>query len=207
MSNLVYLNSNNFEIIGVKNKALGLRRIQEPMLVFFKMTGCDNCKKFEPIFISLTKTDNRISYGILNVSDSKDVVMWSRQTTTPITAVPTLIMYLGGQPYARYNGTTNIPSLRNFITETLKSGIQQRAPPMPQGGGMYDSVGGPANYSPQNNQQNKKTFMPEMGSAPSMKGAIKGYASTMEEDEDNRLRIPNTVTPWNTPWEAEINNY
>ena len=80
----------------------------------------------------------------------------------------------------------------------------QQAPPPSQhnmyGGGYAPPRGGGGSY------QQGKSYMPEIGTAPSMKGVIKGYVAdnNVEDEDDSKLMVPDTVIPYNAPWEAEI---
>lgn len=208
MSSITFLGSHNFVVIGTRQKALGIN-IPGNVLVFFKMDRCPNCSQFEPVFAQLPKQETRVNCATLNITQNKDVVIMSRDTSTPITAVPILILYINGQPYARFNGTKNIESIRAFITKALSSNPsgqhQQQFMQTPVQQNMYGGSRPPAAQGgPAYNQS--KSFMPEIGTAPSMKGIIKGYASgnNVEDDEDSTLFIPDTVIPHNRPWEAEI---
>jgi len=204
-------------VIGTRQKTLGIN-LQGNVFVFFKMQGCDNCAQFEPIFAQLSKMEGRVNCAILDITKNRDVVVWSRDTNTAITAVPVLILYINGRPHAKFNGTKNIPSIQTFITKALQtnpagSSSQQfmpqsshspHPPHPPQGqSNMYGGGYGPAQH--QYGQQDGKFHMPEIGAAPSMKGVIKGYVSgnNVEDDDEARLLVPDTVIPHNTPWEAE----
>lgn len=216
MSSITFLNSHNFVVAGTRQKTLGIN-IQGNIFVFFKMDGCKNCAQFEPIFAQLAKQEDRVTCALLNITQNREVVMWARETSTPITSVPILILYVDGRPHAKFNGTKNIPSIRKFITNALSAdssrASQQQFMPQhqqPAAHNMSPNMYGGAR-PPQGGQAGSfapgKSYMPEIGSAPSMKGIIKGYAAgnNVEDDEDARLVIPDTVIPHNTPWEAEIN--
>lgn len=209
MNSITFLDSSNFVLIGTQNKLLGVT-ISDPFLVFFKMKSSEPCRIFEPIFSELSTIDKRVSYGILDVERYKNVVAQSRSTSTPITSVPLVILYLGGRPHAKYNGSKNVASMQTFITEMFKTQLPPKSFQAPNTG-MY---GGPA--QPNMAQvQGKNKNMPDIGRAPSMKGVLKGsqnpagYSSGgnyVEDEEHPRLMIPDSVTPWNAPWEAELQN-
>lgn len=217
MSSITFLTSQHFVVIGTRQKTLGIN-IQGNVFVFFKMYGCDNCAQFEPVFAQLSKLEGRVTCAILDVTQNRDVVIWSRSTSTPISAVPVLILYVNGRPRAKFNGTKNIPSIQAFITKALQAEPSgppqqpfmphQQSPPGQQNmyGGGYSAP--PGSHPGGGGAPPGKSYMPEIGSAPSMKGIIKGYATgnNVEEDEDARLIVPDTVIPHNTPWEAEIND-
>lgn len=234
MSSISFLDSSNFVLIGNQNKSLGVN-ISGPLLVFFKMPSSPPCQEFEPTFAKLSGTDKRVSYGVIDVQRHKDVVLWSRNTSTPITGVPILILYLNGKPHAKFNGTKNIPSLQNFISQALQtvSAPSGQKSFMPSGTGRGDNMYGggapppmdpryqmagsqgqyPGGASPPGGTPSPGKNMPEIGRAPSMKGVLKGAGppagysvggNYVEDDDNPRLMVPDSVTPWNAPWEAEL---
>lgn len=224
MASVMALTFQHFVIIGSKNKALGVN-IPGNVLVLFKMQRCDNCAQFEPIFLSLPKVENRIAFAIMDITNNP-LVNLSRTTSTPINTVPMLILYINGKPHSKFGGTKNIPSIQNFITKALQlssgpppsSMVQPPQQFMAPPSNMYGPSGyqtGPQQNGLQNGlQQNAfpqqgKSWMPEIGTAPSMKGVIKGGYSggghRIEEEEDPRLSIPDTVIPYNSPWEIDMN--
>jgi thiol-disulfide isomerase/thioredoxin len=211
MSNISFLSSENFVVMGSRQKTLGIS-IPGNVLVFFKMQRCNNCAEFEPIFASLSKKENRVTHAILDVTDNRDVVISSRDTNTPIAAVPVIILYINGRPHAKFNGTKNIPSIQNFITKALQSNMSASAVPSRQQQFM-PSTGGKVRQEVDQMGGNGKAWLPDIGTAPSMKGKIKGdgrsgYAqgANLEEDDEPRLSMPDSVTPYNAPWEAELLN-
>ena len=229
MSSITFLDATNFVLIGNQNKSLGIN-IPGPVLVFFKMQTSEPCREFEPTFTKLSNTDKRVSYGVLDVQQHKDVVLWSRKTSTPITGVPILILYLNGKPHAKFNGIKNVPSIQSFISQALQtvpasSNRQQKSfmPGAPSNSNMYGGgqqgdipdqgyrMAGSQGQYPGNGPPVKNA--PDIGRAPSMKGVLKGagppagYSSGgnyVEDDDNPRLLVPDSVTPWNVPWEAEF---
>jgi thiol-disulfide isomerase/thioredoxin len=220
MSNIKHLTSANFVIFGKQQKTLGIN-LNGNVLVFFKMTGCQNCSTFEPVYGQLATKEHRVMFAVADVSQYRDIVNMSRNTLTPIQAVPSLILYINGRPHAKFNGTKNIPSLESFITKALSTGIDQQTPPfqnqqqfMQQSpnavpSNMYGGTARP--MAPQGYSQQQNSYYPEIGEAPSMRGVIKGtsnnggYAkiNTVEEEDDSKILIPDGIVPYNTPWETE----
>lgn len=209
------LTAKNFVITGNAQKTLCIN-VDGAFLVFFKMMGCENCKAFEPVFVNLSKQESRVMLAVVDLTSNKDIVQWSRQTSTPINAVPVLILYINGRPHAKFNGTKNIVSIQNFISKALEAATNTAppaqfvssqqptaamaaAPPLlaPSGGGGRNMYGGAAPPS-------NKTYMPDLGTLPSLKGVVKGTPHGFVEDEDEpHLITPDSVTPYNRPWEAE----
>lgn len=209
-----FLSYADFVTIGTRQKTLGIK-LQGNVFIFFKMKGCGSCAEFEPIFAQLSKMENRVLCAILDITDAqnREVVKWSRETSTPISAVPVLILYVNGRPHAKFLGTRSIPSIQSFITKALQTnpsaGSQSFMPPAQTN--MYGGYGGAPGYG---NQQDYgppqagrgKTYAPEIGSTPSLKGVIKGFTggNNVEDDEDSRLATPDTVIPHNCPWEGGL---
>ncbi len=201
--------------------------LEGSVLVFFKMNGDVNCNQFEPIFAKLSRQDTRVAYAILDVSQYKSVVMWSRETSTHITAVPMLILYVNGRPHAKFNGTKNTESIQNFITKALQATGGSAAAPQQQfmapsyagAGGVRQNTAASSSMAPQQRGRGQnpaagKMWVPDIGKAPSMKGIIKGgggggYAmgNNVENDDEPKLLMPDGMIPHNAPWEAEINEF
>lgn len=226
------LSSQNFSLSGRGQKQFLNINLQGAVLCFFKMDSCPSCKGFEPIFLRLASEEPKINYAIINLSSSRDVVSLSRKSTTQITAVPFLLLFVNGGPHAKYNGKKSIQPLKSFINKALQSAPPPNITPtqgfMPRGGNMYDGSNGGypqsshmapqrghagySHYGGQNNQQGSKVNMPEIGNAPNMKGKIKGDVSSqysymegeVEDDEDDKLLLPDQITPYNVPWEVNF---
>lgn len=212
MANIAYLNESDFVVLGQKQKTLGLSR-RGNVLVFFKITNDNNCVEFEPVFAQLARKEQRVTCATLDVIQNRGVLNISRQTTTPINSVPVLILYVNGKPLAKFNGTRNLPSIQNFISNALQSAGNTASPPQPQQQFMPRQT--PTNvFANQGNAApppGHKSYMPDIGNAPSMKGIIKGgngggygIGNNVEEDDEPRLMVPDTVIPHNTPWEADM---
>jgi len=218
---ITFLTQDNFVILGTRTKTMGIN-IEGNVLVFFKMSGDGNCNQFEPVFAKLSRQDQRIGFAILDVTQNKNVVLWSRETSTPVVAVPMLILYVNGRPHAKFNGTKNTESIQNFITKALQAAGGGGAAPQQQfmpGAGSVRQASAAAQRPPQGpshgsgQHQAGKPWVPDIGKAPSMKGIIKGagrggYAmgNNVEEDDEPKLMMPDNVIPHNSPWEGEIND-
>ncbi len=209
-----FLSSENFVVMGRQNKVLGIN-VPGNVLVFFKIQGDPNCTDFEPVFVQLSHKEDRVTYATLDVKQNREVIKSSRETTTAIETVPLLILYINGRPHAKFSGTKNVPSIRNFITKALQTNMSNTSAPRQQF--MSGNAGGVPTGGGRGIQTSAKSYIPDIGTAPSMKGVIKGagksggstgYISGMnvEEEEEPRLLIPDSVIPHNTPWEAEFNN-
>lgn len=218
MANITYLSSEDFIVMGTRQKTLGITSGGN-VLVFFKMR-CANCAEFEPIFAKLANKENRVTHAILDLTQNKDVAISSRETNTPIMAVPVLILYVNGRPHALFKGKKNITSIQAFITKALQATAaaparnQQQFMPSAKTGGKVNKAGG---Y--QTSAAGGKAWLPDIGRAPSMKGIIKGagsrsggggggysHGANVDDDDEPRLLIPDNIVPHNAPWEADFVN-
>lgn len=197
------LKSQNFKVVGRNRRTLNIS-VPGNVLVFFKMDGCRGCQAVEPIFHQLAKLELRINYGVINLSQNREVTMWSRQTSTPIQAVPLLLLYTNGNPLAKFKGKKNIPALKSFITKALR-----HAPPPNSGSSSFmGNQGQPQQGNSGVNNRFAQTHVnkPDFESAPSVKGIVKGstnqYLDGVDEDDEELLKLPKEVTPYNVPWES-----
>ncbi|HMP31045.1 MAG TPA: thioredoxin family protein [Saprospiraceae bacterium] len=205
MSRINILTAQNFVFIGNKNKSLGIN-VDGNVLVYFKINGDPNCNVFDPVFSQLAAKENRAMLAILDIQQNSNVYRMSKETSTPLQAVPLLILYVNGRPHAKFNGTKNLGSLQGFITKALSAtaAAPKTVPStfMPSQN-MYGGGQG-SQY-----QQPQKGWNPEIGKPPSLKGVIKGGGGYMngnnvEEEDEHKLMIPDTVIPHNTPWEIDF---
>ena len=131
----------------------------------------------------------------------------SQETTLPIAVVPILVLYIDGKPKAKFNGKKNYGSVQEFLETFLNSAMGAE-----RGGrsmGPSGARGGFASAAPsagRGHQGQQKTWAPEIGVAPSMKGILKNYQNPnmIDDDDDPTLLVPDTITPHNAPWEADI---
>ena len=88
------------EDFAVRQDTLLLKR-QGAILVLFYSKIDENSKKYSPIFKSLASSFPGVQYAIIDVRENNSVVLWSRKCKTPITSVPSLILYVNGFPRAK----------------------------------------------------------------------------------------------------------
>lgn len=172
-------------------------------LVFFKMTNCAGCDAFAPVFSELSVTAPGIDHFVsANVSAYRNIVSMSRNTKTPIQTVPLIILYIDGEPYAKYTGKRTLPDVLSFITKNVKAkshGFMQnpahlaQAPPQPQQRGMYGQ-----------SQYNHPVMHPDMQGVrqPSRPQQQYAHMGEPEDEDEEKLLVPNQVTPHNVPWEG-----
>jgi hypothetical protein len=213
------LTSQNFSLSNTgKSKNLNIN-LGGAVLCFFKMDSCPGCNNFDPIFRQLSLEETNINYSIINLSSHRDIVTMSRQTTTPITAVPFLLLFINGNPHAKYNGQKTISALKSFINKALQhaprisNNVQgfmpatQHSNNRPQDinsnrGGLQNN----SSYKQIGNQSN--SYMPDIGNQPNSNNFIKpkndynSQINEVEEDKEDKLTIPEQITPYNVPWEV-----
>lgn len=199
---LVPLTDKHFYLAGRHNKTLNLT-LNGNFLVLFKMLNCPNCTQFEPIFYQLSQKDKRIHYAICDLSQFPGVTQLSQRTNYPIKAVPWIFFYSGGFPVARFKGNRNIPSIQAFVGKALQE-VQNR---QQRGQRSFVSPQGAPPQGAYPNQTPSKYWKPDMDKTPSLRGALKGneqysYMGEGVEEEDDKIRIPEDITPHNMPWKA-----
>lgn len=149
-----------------------------------------NSQKYFPIFQKLTGSYKQISYGVVDIRKNPGLVSSSRQSTTPIQAVPSLLLYVDSFPRAKMPPKVDIGQTIEQIREVLKTSAasrpkQQRQPERPQ------------SWMPEVPQkQQRATF--EGRPPPSGMGMSSGF-----QEEENLLLTPDSVIPYNTPWNAD----
>jgi len=216
----------NFKLVGRQRKTMNIS-LSGNVLVLFVMPECKGCQAVEPIFRQLANIEHRVAYAICNLGNARDVISMSHQTKTQIQKVPCIILYVDGRPHARFKGEKNIPALRSFCSRALAA-----APPaqqqdfVQQQGNMYGG-GGQGGYSqqppvsqmpPQYQRQQQgqgqgkdKFWMPELGKTPTMTGALRNagsntqyaYLGTVDDEDEDKLLVPNQVIPHNEPWMSQ----
>lgn len=204
MSAVHQLTSQNFRIVGTNRKTLN---ITAPgiLLVFFKMAGCPGCAQFEPVFYQLPNIERRVNYAIVDLSQQRDVVKMSRSTVTPIDTVPFIMLYADGRPRAKYTGKKRVQDIQAFLNKILPQ-LRQNFTPQQNFAPQRGQSGFVGQAPP---QAQPKVYMPEMDRGPSLQGIVRGdgssnysYLGDIEEEDEEKLSVPEQVTPHNTPWEG-----
>jgi len=125
---IYYLEKRNFEIKDTgKNRVLTLKDLPRLVLVYYFTSSCPYCKTFTPFFHQLPhQLHGDIKYAVANAENIKSVMQQSLETTTPIDQVPYVMLYNYGWPIERYQGPTDVQSLRSFLelaaAKILKNG-------------------------------------------------------------------------------------
>lgn len=107
------------------------------VLVYFKQLSCNHCKAFDSIFNTISVTERRIKYAVVNLEGiNREIAKMAQSTKTPISGTPHLLIYVNGRPSFRYAGAKNAPSIITFIGKCLQelqpsnSFISHQQPPL-----------------------------------------------------------------------------
>lgn len=131
---LLYLRANDFKVVTTEAGPMLHNVINGFSLILFYSPRCQHCQTFIPKFKSLPSIVNGCQFGIIDISQNRNVVeVANKSTITPIPYVPLLILYLHGKPYAKYEGnpaTDDIMNIRQFVlgvaNEIQQSGFLQQ---------------------------------------------------------------------------------
>jgi thiol-disulfide isomerase/thioredoxin len=120
MSGLLFLTSDDFVVQKGVNGDVLCNTIPGFSLILFYSTHCVHCKTLVPIFKQLPGTIGGVQFGMINVSVNKNCVKMSKDTIAPISYVPYIILYIGGKPFMKYNGPSDIEEIKRFVLEVAK---------------------------------------------------------------------------------------
>lgn len=215
MSNIYYVNANDF---GNENGHL-VNNIGGICLVMFHSARCPHCVTFVPEFKRLPGTIMGINFGLCCVDDTnRAIVEMSRQSSTPINAVPKFILYVDGRPFVEYSGQRSRQNVIAFLQEMsvkLNQSQQFARPrrsrqqmPMQQQPAMMQQPTAmappPQHYAP-NNQPMQMRPSVGGGMPPSQAAAAPSYKiapnTGVKEYESSYGR------PYNTTNEADFLDY
>ena len=127
MSGLLFLTADDFSLItDESNNSIMINNIPNFSLILFYSTHCQHCQNIIPIMKQLPGTIAGCQFGMINVSKNKKTVRMSKNTITPLTYVPYIILYYNKRPYMRYDGDINdIHEIQNFVKDVAESILQQ----------------------------------------------------------------------------------
>lgn len=169
------LTAQHFTIVGKKMKL----NVPGCVLVYFKLSGCPNCKAFDNVFIQCV--DTRLKYAMITLDgQNRTLVSDSLKTETPLQSVPMLIFYANGVPYTKFAGQKNAVSVQSFVSTTLNSLESQQ-----QG-----------NHFVQAQPQQMLYTQPQ---ARNQRFAIQ----QINDDTGGMLPPPDGIIPKNTPWKSD----
>jgi len=120
MSALLYLSSNDFDVVQGQKGRMMCNRIRGFSLLLFFSNACHHCNELIPIFAKLPGTIAGCQFGLINVSADKNCVAMSRGTLSEIQYVPYIVMYVDGKPVMKYAGPYEINEIKRFVLEVSK---------------------------------------------------------------------------------------
>ena len=88
-------------------------------IVMFKSNGCKFSNQFFPIYTKLSSRESRLTWATVNIDGNRNIVNMSKGTKTQINAVPIIIMYVNGRPFAKYSGDLSGEKLMDFVNKIL----------------------------------------------------------------------------------------
>jgi thioredoxin-like negative regulator of GroEL len=121
MTGLLFLQSNDFKLIDGMKGPIMTTQIKGISIVVFYSSKCIHCQKLLPVIKNLSNSIQGCQFGIVNVGNSKECILLSRNTKNPINVVPYIILYINGRPYIRYQGPHTEQEITNFIVEVTTS--------------------------------------------------------------------------------------
>ncbi len=112
-----YLNAANFYM---KEHQLHCNIDAELAFVFYSSPSCPNCETVLPVIQRLTQTIQGCSFAIVDMSQNYELSIRSRETSTPITYVPLVILYYKSRPFQIFKGVYELSNLQEFIVNAGK---------------------------------------------------------------------------------------
>jgi len=125
MNGLLHLKTEDFYIRdGTKGKIL-CHKVPNFSVILFYSPVCEHCQRLMPMFKTLPSAIHGVSFGIVNVSSSKDVIGMAKATVSPVRYVPYIVLYVDGVPYMSYKGENTSQGIGQFIVEVINN-IQKK---------------------------------------------------------------------------------
>lgn len=121
MSGLLFLTDEYFKVMPTpKGDVLGTT-IRGISLVLFFSTQCQYCHQFIPVFKKLPGTVGGCQFGMINISTNRSVVEKSKNTSSPLTYVPYIVLYFNGIPIMSYDGPADENNIKKFVLDIVDS--------------------------------------------------------------------------------------
>jgi len=197
-----YLSGNNRNILSISVPGI--------VCVMIKMNQCDGSAAVQPIFYTLSGEERSIQYGILNITEQPAVVAMSRASNLPIAVTPIIALFVNHIAYAKFSGKKkNLVSLRSWLRKMISEVRQVQQHPGQFQQSSFVQQPQPSHGYPQQGHPSARGGFPGAGrGGPQMPAgrqpAFQSQLSAVDDDDDQQLKMPDSVTPHNTPWEAGI---
>lgn len=117
MSGLLFLQAGDFSIQAGSRGDILCNSIRGISLILFYSTRCQHSQALIPIFKSLPGSIGGCQFGMINVTNERDIITMSATTVAPIQYVPLIIMFINGKPFIRYDGPHEATEIRKFLVE------------------------------------------------------------------------------------------
>lgn len=117
---IYFLSKNNFHVKeSVDGKLLALDNDMKGInLVLFYSNECEHCNKVISEFKKLPEHIFGCNFSMINVNQNTEIVKLSKETISPLSYVPELILFIDNIPYMKYEGEVTIQDLQKFIKDT-----------------------------------------------------------------------------------------
>ena len=104
-----------FEPVNQENFETTVLGSEKPYLVEFGATWCAPCKRLEPDLEKLAENmGSRMSMGKIDVDESPDLAV-----KFTVMSVPTVILFVAGEPKARITGYQPLHKLEKILEENI----------------------------------------------------------------------------------------
>lgn len=115
--NLFYLTPKDFNMAHNPTLRCNIMctRVPHISVVLFYTERCAICVQLLPIFKYMPNMVRGCQFGLVSLDQHRQLYQASQNTNTPITHVPTIILYNNGVPFASYKGRLDVNDLRDFI--------------------------------------------------------------------------------------------
>ena len=114
---ILFLTNNDFKLQKTNNQTSLCTSIPGFSLLYFYSTQCVHCQKMIPLYKKLPSMVQGCQFGMINISNNKQLVYRSQSTTTALKYVPYIVLYIHGKPFMRYDGPHKLNEIRRFILE------------------------------------------------------------------------------------------
>lgn len=205
-----FLTDKHFALSPNGKTQLMMLKVPGLALVYFKMIPRNsegkllapdkNCEVFDPIYNAYANKESRVKCLCVDVYQFRHIVNMSKTSNTPITSVPSLVLYLDGYPKAKIKPQTSPGALMHHVTEVMNR-LQESQYASSSSSSSYNTepvFEPPRGGHPPTKHMKTKTYAPEGGRAAVPTGYV--------DDDDEHLLMPTDIIPYNTPWESEIRN-
>jgi thioredoxin 1 len=95
-------------------------RAAGPVLVDFSATWCPPCRMMEPVLVNLAdEMAGRVTILELDVDEDPEI-----RTRYGVLSMPTLMLFIGGEPVDRTVGFSGAGNVRRWIEEGLRTVVE-----------------------------------------------------------------------------------